>query len=233
MSQTLAGRNIVLTGASGALGGAVLQELVAQGAICHLPLIEDAVPPDLDALAGVRAYPNVNLTDEAAVQAFYDPLPPLWAAINVAGGFAFAPIADTTQDLLLQQFAMNTVSCLLSCRAAIANMRAGGAGGRLINVAARVALRPEMGAKMVAYTIAKSGVAALTQALAEEVREESITVVAVCPSVIDTPVNRRDMPDADHRRWVAPADLATIVVRLCADETGVVSGALIPVYGLA
>ena len=84
---------------------------------------------------------------------------------------------------------------------------------------------------MVAYTASKSAVAALTQALAQETVEEEIWINAVAPSIIDTPANRTAMPDADHRRWVAPAAIAEIIAFLASPENRVTRGAVIPIYG--
>ena len=104
-------------------------------------------------------------------------------------------------------------------------------GGRIVNVAARPALEPRLGAGMIAYAASKSAVAALTQALAQETTDEEIWINAVAPSVLDTPANRAAMPDADPRRWVAPADLAEIIVFLASPANRVTRGAVIPVYG--
>ena len=93
------------------------------------------------------------------------------------------------------------------------------------------ALEPRLGAGMIAYTVSKSAVAALTQALAQETTDEQIWVNAVAPSVLNTPANRAAMPDADHRRWVSPADLAEIITFLASPTNRVTRGAVIPVYG--
>jgi NAD(P)-dependent dehydrogenase (short-subunit alcohol dehydrogenase family) len=149
-----------------------------------------------------------------------------------------APIGETSSEDFVAQFRMNALSCFLCSAAAIAAFRArggpdpsGARGGRIVNVAARPALEPRLGAGMIAYTAAKSAVAALTQALAQETADEEIWVNAVAPSVLDTPANRAAMLDADHRRWVAPADLAEIVVFLASPANHVTRGAVIPVYG--
>src|SRR5262249_52503781 len=153
----------------------------------------------------VRIIRDVDLADEAAVRRFYNGLPPLWASIHLAGGFAMAPIGETSADDFLGQFRMNALSCFLCAAAAVAAFRArpgrgpGGAiGGRIVNVSARPALEPRLGAGMVGYTASKSAVAALTQSLAQELTDEQIWVNAVAPSILDTPANRTAMPDADH-----------------------------------
>jgi NAD(P)-dependent dehydrogenase (short-subunit alcohol dehydrogenase family) len=102
-------------------------------------------------------------------------------------------------------------------------------GGRIVNIGANAAARA--GLVMGAYTASKSGVARLTESLAEELKERGITVNALLPSIIDTPANRRDMPDADFSRWVKPEQLAATIVFLLSDEASAITGALIPVVG--
>ena len=110
-------------------------------------------------------------------------------------------------------------------------MRAGGRGGRIANVSSRAAAVPAGGA--IAYTVAKAGVAALTEALADELRGDNILVNAVVPSIIDTPANRAAMPAADHARWPKPAEIAAAIAWLISPRNTVTSGALVPVYGSA
>ncbi len=225
--------HIVVTGGTGALGVAVVKALVDAGAHCHVPAIETAVPADRFPKERVSVTTNVDLSNEASVAAFYATLPPLRAAVNIAGGFVWAPIADSPADVLQQQLSMNFISCVLSCRQAVANFRQAGRGGHIVNLSARPALNPRQGANMTAYTASKAAVAAFTVALAEELKGENISVVALCPSTIDTPVNRADMPQADHATWVKPASIAALIVAQLGMADPVNSGALIPVYGKA
>jgi NAD(P)-dependent dehydrogenase (short-subunit alcohol dehydrogenase family) len=229
------GAHVVVTGGTGALGGAVVAALRQAGAICHAT---NLVAAELDHFVhkndtGVHVTSGVELSDEAAVTRFYASLPPLWASIHIAGGFAMAPIAETTGADFEAQFRMNTLSCFLCSRAAIAAIRArpGDAkGGRIVNVAARPGIEPRHGAGMVAYAASKGAVATLTQALAEEVAGEEIWVNAVAPSILDTTANRAAMPDAPHDRWVAPAAIAELIVFLASPDNRVTRGAVVPVY---
>ena len=235
-----AGSHVVVTGGTGALGREVVGALRAAGAVCHVPNLMAA---ELDGFPyasdpGVHITRGVDLADEAAVRRFYQALPPLWASIHLAGGFAMAPVGETSAADFIAQFRMNALSCFLCSAAAVAAFRArrepgpgGATGGRIVNVAARPALEPRLGAGMIAYTASKSAVAALTQALAQETTDEQIWVNAVAPSVLDTPANRAAMPEANYRRWVAPADLAEIVTFLASPANRVIRGAVIPVYG--
>jgi NAD(P)-dependent dehydrogenase (short-subunit alcohol dehydrogenase family) len=235
-----AGSNVVVTGGTGALGRAVIGALRAAHAVCHVPNLVAAELDDFPYASdpGVHIGLGVDLTDEASVQRFYRALPPLWASIHLAGGFAMAPIGEMSAADFMAQFRMNALSCFLCSAAAVAAFRrrpepgpGGAPGGRIVNVAARPALEPRLGAGMIAYTASKSAVAALTQALAQETTDEQIWVNAVAPSVLDTPANRAAMPDADHRRWVSPVDLAEIVTFLASPANRVTRGAVIPVYG--
>jgi NAD(P)-dependent dehydrogenase (short-subunit alcohol dehydrogenase family) len=235
-----AGSHIVVTGGTGALGRAVIAALRTAGAICHVPNLVAAELANFPFAsdAGVHITGGVDVADEAAVHRFYQALPPLWASIHLAGGFAMAPVGETSATDFIAQFRMNALSCFLCSAAAIAAFRkrhtpgpGGARGGRIVNVAARPALEPRLGAGMVAYTAAKSAVAALTQALGQETVDEEIWVNAVAPSILDTPANRAAMADADHNRWVAPADLAEIIAFLASAANRVTRGAVIPIYG--
>jgi NAD(P)-dependent dehydrogenase (short-subunit alcohol dehydrogenase family) len=227
-------RHVVITGGAGALGSAVVEALVAVGAVCHVPCLDEAEAQRFR----LRTHPQVvltvtgNLADEAAIAGLYRPITALWASIHIAGGFAAAPLAETTAATLRQQIDMNFVSCALCCRAAVTAMgRNSGSGGRIVNVAARAGLEWRSGAGMTAYTASKAAVAALTVALAEEVARQDILVNAVAPSIMDTAANRAAMPKADHARWPKVEHVAATIVFLASPDNRVTRGAVVPVYG--
>ena len=236
----LAGGHVVVTGGTGALGRAVVAALRAASAVCHLPNLVAAELDDFPYASdpGVQIVRGVDVADEAAVTGFYRDLPPLWASIHLAGGFAMAPIGETSaaehkkhDSALMRNCARKSAAAVRAFRARRGTGPGGAKGGRIVNVSARPALEPRLGAGMIGYTASKSAVAALTQALAQELTDEEIWVNAVAPSVLDTSANRQAMPQADHSRWVAPADLAQIIVFLASPENRVTRGAVIPVYG--
>jgi NAD(P)-dependent dehydrogenase (short-subunit alcohol dehydrogenase family) len=231
--QSLKDRHVVVTGGTGALGAAVVKAFVDAGATCHIPAIESAPPMARLPTRGVSVAAQIDLADEASIKGFYGKLPPLHAVVNIAGGFAYAPIGDSSAQVLQQQLSMNLVSCALSCREAVANFRKAGRGGHIVNISARPALNPRQGANMTAYTASKAAVAAFTTALAEELKNEDISVIALCPSTLDTPANRKDMPNAKHDTWVKPEAIAELIVAQCSLSETINSGALIPVYGKA
>ena len=225
--------HVVITGATGALGAAVLDALLDAGACCHVPC-RDARSIERSPHRGnarVSFDPIGDLSDETVVTRYYGRLTNLWASIHVAGGFASAPIAGSDKALLMAQLETNLVSAYVTSRAAASTFRRLKSAGRIVNVAARQALEPRLGAGSVAYTIAKSGVAALTTALAAELAKEGILVNAVAPSIMDTPANRQAMPDADFSFWPKVAEVAATILFLASPANTVTRGAIVPVYG--
>jgi len=224
-------KTVVVTGGTGALGAAVVGALIAQGARCIVPYVHEE---EMARFAhrgdkSVTLVPVRDLADEADVAKLYAQAAPLWASIHIAGGFAMGKVAATDKAALMAQIEQNLVSCFLCCRAAVNAM--GKNGGRIVNVAARAALEPRTGAGMSAYTIAKSGVAALTMALAEEVAKDGILVNAVAPSIMDTPANRGSMPKADFSAWPKVEEVAATILHLASPDNRVTRGAIVPVYG--
>jgi NAD(P)-dependent dehydrogenase (short-subunit alcohol dehydrogenase family) len=224
------GRHVVVTGGTGALGGAVVGTLIGAGAHCHVPY-RSAAEAELFAHRAHKAvtlHPGIELSDESKVATLYGAVPDLWASIHLAGGYAFGPVAKTGKAELMAQIDTNLVSAFLCCRAAVNAMKN---GGRIVNVAARPALEWRSGANMAAYTAAKAGVAALTAALSEEVAKDGILVNAVAPSIMDTPANRKAMPKADHDAWPKVEEVAATILFLASPDNRVTRGAIVPVYG--
>jgi NAD(P)-dependent dehydrogenase (short-subunit alcohol dehydrogenase family) len=224
-------RSVVITGGTGGLGTAVVEALLAAGATCHIPYLVDAGALKHRDNTQVTLYPQVNLTDEDAVGNFYRKVPHLWASIHLAGGFATGGIKTSAKSVLAGQLDVNVVTSYLCCRSAVLALAASPAGGRIVNVAARPALEWRSGANMVAYAASKAAVAALTVALAEEVAKDGILVNAVAPSILDTPVNRKAMPQADHAAWPKVEEVAQTILFLASPANKVTRGAVVPVYG--
>ncbi|MEM3085931.1 MAG: SDR family NAD(P)-dependent oxidoreductase [Halobacteria archaeon] len=148
----------------------------------------------------------------------------------VGGYLGGPPVAETSErdwDCMLD---LNLKSAFLACKAA-APLMARQRSGRIVCVSSRAGLRGEAGAA--AYSAAKAGVLRLVETLAEELKGAGVTVNAVCPSILDTPANRRVMPDADFSAWVKPGEVAEAILFLAGDSAKSVSGAAIPVYGRA
>lgn len=230
------GRNVVVTGGTGALGVAVVTALIEAGAICHIPYRHASEADRFSAQdqSRIKLYAGIELSDGEKVEQLFAGPPTLWASIHIAGGFAFGALKDTDEATLRQQVESNFISCALCCRAAVqAFARSGLGGGQIVNIAARPALEWRSGANTTAYAASKAAVAALTVALAEEVAKDGILVNAVAPSIMDTAVNRKSMPGADFSTWPKVEEVAATILFLASPANAVTRGAIVPVYGRA
>jgi NAD(P)-dependent dehydrogenase (short-subunit alcohol dehydrogenase family) len=227
-------RVVLITGASGNLGRAVAAAFAGQGDSLAL-LGHAAATPAPGAAAAGPLHVAADLRDAAQVQAAVDTVLRTLGRVdilcNLAGGFrmgeAVHETSDATWDFLLD---LNARAILHTARAVVPHMLANGRGC-IVNVGAAGAAKG--GATMGAYAAAKSAVLRLTEAMAAELRERGIRVNCVLPTVIDTLENRAAMPQADPARWVAPADLASVIAFLASDAARAVHGAGIPVSGLS
>ncbi len=226
MTPDFAGKHVVVTGGTGALGRAVVEALLGAGAVCYVPH-RGAAPAEMPRSERLHLVGAVELADEAHVMRFYAELPELWASVNAAGGFAAARATETPLAALRTQLDQNLVSAFLCSREAV--RRFGKGPGRIVNVASHAGVEPAGG--LIAYTIAKAGVVALTVALADEVKASSILVNAIVPTTIDTPANRKAMPSPPEvvARWSKPADIAAAILWLASADNRVTTGALVPV----
>lgn len=228
---------VLITGAGGALGRAVVEHFAARGA--RLVLLDrdgEALARLVDSLPGATALPlATNLLDPGAVAAAVEQAVTRFggidAAVHLAGGFAMGEAVHETPASTWQRMLDLNVNTMLHSAAAVVPVMRRAQRGYIVNVGAMSGLRG--GARMGAYIASKSALMRLTESMSAELREEGINVNAVLPSVIDTPANRESMPDADPRRWVAPADLAAVIGFLASDAARAVHGALIPVTGLS
>jgi len=226
----LSGKLVAITGAFGALGASVVQ--VAQAAGARVAAIDMSDAARAPALAGAERIGGVDLSDpKAATDALERAaaaLGGLDALVNVAGGFRWETLAAGNLDTWDLLYRMNLRTAAAACQAVLPHFARRG-GGRIVNIGA--AASAKAGAGMGAYAASKAGVSRLTEALAEELKDQNVAVNAVLPSIIDTARNREDMPKADYSRWVTPEALADVIVFLLSDKARAITGALVPVTG--
>ena len=235
MHIDFSGRTIIVTGGTGALGGAVVKSFLDAGArVVVTYVIEEEVAPFLERIVEQK-YVDLYRCDvrrSSEVDQLFRNIPSnsLRAVVNLAGGYRWTQVAKADDAILEELLDLNLRTTFTMCRSAVPIMAAVGTGS-IINVSARAALRGETGNGI--YGATKAAVLALTQSLSAEVKGDGINVNAVLPSIIDTPANRLAMPKSDWSKWVAPGDLANVIVFLASDAASSIHGAAIPVYGLA
>jgi NAD(P)-dependent dehydrogenase (short-subunit alcohol dehydrogenase family) len=229
-------RTVVVTGAAGNLGHAVGIAFAKLGANLvlvglHAESLAERFGSDNDrqllVAADLRMQSQASAVTNAAIARFRR----IDVLCNIAGGFrmgeAVHEMSDETWEFL---FDLNVRSLLNMVRATVPRMIELG-GGRIVNIGAHAALKG--GANMGAYCASKAAVIRLTESMAAELRDKGINVNCVLPTTIDTPQNRKAMPDADPSRWVAPEDLASTIVFLASPAARALHGAAIPVTGLS
>ena len=222
--ESLAGRPVLVFGASGALGGGVAAAFAAAGAA--VTGADRAEPPEDRRHFGVR-YVAVSAGDDGAVSSLLDSGDPPWAVINTVGGYAPArPLADLDEQELADQLQLNLVTAALITKHALRVMRNAGQG-RIVHTASQAGQRTA--GVGFAYSVSKLGVLHLVSMAAHEVRGTGITVNCVVPSIIDTPANRAAIPDADHASWPKVPMIAQTYLYLAMPEAGLVNGAAVPV----
>jgi NAD(P)-dependent dehydrogenase (short-subunit alcohol dehydrogenase family) len=224
---------VLIAGGTGALGGAVVRELLDAGYDCTVTwIVERELERAREQLGDRAAFVRADLLDpdggaDDAVAAVDD----LEAVVDLVGGYSAGPLVhETSWDDFDRMLRLNLAPAFNLAHAAMPRLVERG-GGAFVAVSARAALRPFSGAA--GYVTAKAAVLAFISALDAEYRKQGVRANAILPSVIDTPANRADQPDADHANWVQPAEIAKVVRHLVSDDGSVTSGGAIPVYGRA
>lgn len=229
-------RTIIVTGAAGNLGKAVAKAFAdLHGNLVLVDLKRESLEAAFGSENNQRAFVAANLLDMAGAtsvaQAALARFGRIDVLCNIAGGFRMGETVHETSDENWNfLFDINTRTLLNMVRAVVPHMLKAG-GGKIVNVGAFAAQKGV--AQMGAYTAAKGTVIRMTEAMAAELRDKNINVNCVLPTIIDTPENRAAMPTANPAKWVAPADLANVIVFLASDAARAVHGAALPVTSLS
>ena len=228
-------QSAIVTGGTGGLGSAVVARLLDDGWRVVVPWIVEHELSRVEQREGLELR-QADLFDADAVAAVVDQAAgvseaPLRGVVNLVGGFAAGGrIHETPIEEFERQFRLNLRPTYLVTAAAVPHLLEHGRGS-IVCVGTRAAVQPFSGAA--GYISSKAAVIAFAQAVAAEYKNDGIRCNAILPSVIDTPANRASMPNADHERWVKPADIAGVIAHLLSDASRPTSGAAVPVYGRA
>jgi NAD(P)-dependent dehydrogenase (short-subunit alcohol dehydrogenase family) len=223
----------VILGATGGLGTAVVDAFAKRGdRVIAVARSRSAVSelaakyPSADS-GGVTG-DTANLTSRQDVDDLWERIDrigvPRWV-VNATGGYRGGKVVDCTPDDFAAMMDLNLGTAWWSCRAAARRMT----GGCMVNVSSRSGLVAEPGAA--AYAIAKAGVIKLTEVLAAELKSSGVRVNVVVPAIIDTPENRKSLPEKAMQKAVAPAEIAAVILYLCSDAATAITGTAVPVYG--
>jgi NAD(P)-dependent dehydrogenase (short-subunit alcohol dehydrogenase family) len=235
------GKVVIVSGATGALGRVVTKQALEMGMKVAIPYRSEARLGELINFLGGR---NDNLltsqalaTSEEQMKAFVDGVVATWkrvdALLNIAGGYKGGKVVqETPLDDWEAMLDTNFRTALVCCRAVLPIMLEQDYG-RIVNVAARPAVERRSRAKSGAYAVSKAAVAVLSETIAEECKKTGVTANAIVPSTIDTPSNRKEMPQGDFSRWPSAEDVAKVIFFLASDDCKITGGALVPVYGKA
>ena len=227
----LHGKVVVVTGGFGSLGAAVGRTLSAAGAsVALLDRVDSArAPADLtQAMALGEVDLGSSASSSMAMTRIAERFGRLDALVNVAGGFRWEKVDGGSVETWDALYQTNLRTALNACQSALPHLLASG-DGRIVNIGAGAATKAAVG--MGAYAASKAGVARLTEALADELKDRGVTVNAVLPSIIDTIANRADMPTADFARWVKPEQIAELIAFMLSPGARAITGALIPISG--
>ena len=231
--QGLDGKVILVTGASGNLGGTVAERALAAGArIAATDRAAEKLTARFSDGENVALFPGIELADAASCADYVAKTVARFGRvdglISTVGGFAFANVADDSYETWERMLTMNVKTAFHVSQAAVPAMKTNG-GGSIVLTGATAALKAPGGVS--AYAASKSGVMRLAESLANEVKGDGVRDNAIMPSIIDTPQNREAMPDADRAGWVTPQEIADVMLFLVSDASRAVTGALIPVTG--
>ena len=232
---------MVVIGATGNLGSAVIRAYLEAGAHVAIPVrdvakaqgLRDALGP----LAGSDGDPKLlvmeaAIADRGQMDSFVERVMRTWGRLDVlaslAGGFATAPADDLQR--IRELWDQNVATVVVPAAACLVPMRARGYG-RIVSVAAGSALKG--GRNTAGYSMAKAAVVRWTEALAAETKDQGITVNAILPATIDHPANRASMPNADPKTWVQPEEAASLILFLTSTEASGITGVAIPISGRA
>ena len=225
----------IVTGGTGGLGAAVVNRLLDDDWRVVVPWIVERELERIEERDGLELV-RADLTDPDDVGAVVARAAgaggvPLRGLVNLVGGFAAGGrVHETPLEEFEEQFRLNLRPTYLVTQAVLPQIVERG-GGSIVCVGTRAAVQPFSGAA--GYISSKAAVIAFAQAVAAEYRNDGIRCNAILPSVIDTPANRKAMPNAAHEKWVKPAEIAGVIAHLLSTDSAPTSGAAIPVYGRA
>jgi NAD(P)-dependent dehydrogenase (short-subunit alcohol dehydrogenase family) len=226
-------RTILITGAAGNLGAAVLKKFM-ENDFQIAALVSDKRTTDLKATARLKTFP-LDLLDENKVQQAVKQVVEIFGNIDMAvltaGGFAIGGLADTGEEEMIKMYRLNFLTSYHIARQVFLQMQEQDGGGQVIFTGSRPAIDPGSAKDMLSYALSKSLVFRLAEVINEEGKGSGITASIIVPGIMDTPQNRATMPDADYTAWVSASEIADNVYHLSTPAGKQLRESIIKVYG--
>jgi NAD(P)-dependent dehydrogenase (short-subunit alcohol dehydrogenase family) len=232
-SDEFEGRIAVVTGARGHLGGTVAKMLLEQGiTVVGADITVDARELTADGESDGLHWMYLDGADPESVRALVSEvegsLGPIDYYVNCAGGFRWTLMGDASDDAIDFLIDANLKSALYGVREVLPGMKERD-HGRILLMSSKSTLNPSKGEGP--YAATKAALNALTKSVADEIKASPVTINAILPTVIDTPTNREEMPDADFDTWVEREQIADLMLELLGTTGDAINGALIPISG--
>jgi NAD(P)-dependent dehydrogenase (short-subunit alcohol dehydrogenase family) len=225
-------KTVIITGANGNLGSAVTKEFLNKGYKVVATVVNESMIADLDSHSNFEVL-AVDLTNEASTESFVNNSISKYGTIDAAlllvGGFAMGNIAATSSADIDKQIALNFKTAYHMARPLFTQMMAQGRG-RLVFIGARPALEASQGKGLLAYALSKSLLFKLAEFLNESAKGKNITATVVVPSTLDTPVNRKSIPEADPNDWVKTEDFAALLEFAIGEQSNILREPILKAY---
>ncbi len=223
---------IVITGAGGNLGRSSVQALSEEG--FHVSAIIDA-RHTLPASTERINYYSANLTEEEPTANLIDRIVEkegeIIGAVMIVGGFAMGSILDTDMPAIDEMYKLNFQTAYHTARPCFRHMKASGQGGKLIFIGAKPAMNPKEGKGVLAYSLTKGMIFHLAEMLNAEGESDGIVSTVIAPSIIDTPPNRKAMPNANFDDWVSPKSISRVIAFLFSEDSKDLRSPIMKLYG--
>ena len=228
-------KTAIVTGASGNLGQAVIKKFIDEGyKVVGTVVPNDPVAVDFPAEKFEKAIVDLMNEDEAAkfVNGVIAKYGSIDAAVLTVGGFAMGTVAETKTSDVAKQYKLNFETAYNTARPVFTEMLKQ-KSGRIFIIGSKPGLSSRYGKGMVAYGLAKSLIFRLAELMNDEAKGTNVVTSVIVPSTIDTPQNRKSMPDADPGKWVKPEAIADVIYFYCSDASAVLREPVIKVYNNA
>ncbi len=231
----MANKVAIVTGASGNLGQAVVKKFISEG----YSVVGTVIPNDpvqINVKDKNFETNTVNLMSEEDAEKFvgevFQKNGSIDAAVLTVGGFAMADIRTTRIADLQKQYKLNFETAFNVARPVFTQMLKQ-QSGRIFLIGSKPGLDTRNAKGMVAYSLAKSLLFRLAELMNEEAKGQNVVTIVIVPSTIDTPENRKSMPDADPKKWVKPESIADVIFFYCTEEAGIIRESVVKVYNNA